>query len=253
MIDFHSHIIPKIDDGSKSMEETITMIEEAKMAGFTHVIATSHYIEDYYEANEEEREEYIKQIQEKIDGIDIIKGNEIYISQNIVNLIKNKKASTINQSRYVLFELPMNSNVLYLKDVIYEMQQNKLVPVLAHPERYSYIQKNPEWLIEYINMGVLFQANFGSVIGKYGKEAKRTVEILLRNNMIHFLGSDSHRRNSIYLEMPKIIKKLNKIISKEKIYELTTTNQKLVLKNKKIEVDEVKKIKLNFFEKINKI
>ena len=150
MIDFHSHIIPNIDDGSQSIEDTICMLEEAKKVGFTDIISTSHYIEDYYEVDEKKRKEYIDNIQKEVEGINIIIGSEIYVTHNIVNLINEKKASTINNTRYVLFELPMNSNVLYLKNVIFSLLENKFIPIIAHPERYSFIQKNPNWLIEYI-------------------------------------------------------------------------------------------------------
>ncbi len=250
MIDFHSHIIPNIDDGSQSIEDTICMLEEAKKVGFTDIISTSHYIEDYYEVDEKKRKEYIDNIQKEVEGINIIIGSEIYVTHNIVNLINEKKASTINNTRYVLFELPMNSNVLYLKNVIFSLLENKFIPIIAHPERYSFIQKNPNWLIEYIEMGVLFQANFGSIYGIYGKECQKTVQLLLKNNMIHFLGSDVHRKNSIYPKMPDILRKIEKVISKEKVYKLTTINLKLVLNNKKIEVDKPQKIKMGFWNKL---
>ena len=249
MIDFHSHIIPNIDDGSQSIEDTICMLEEAKKVGFTDVISTSHYIEDYYEVDEKQRKDYIDNIQKNVEGINIVIGSEIYITQNIVNLINEKKVSTINNTRYVLFELPMNSNVLYLKDVIYSLLENKYIPIIAHPERYSFIQKDPNWIIEYIEMGVLFQANFGSIYGIYGKQCHKTVQLLLKNNMIHFLGSDIHRKNSIYPKIPDILRRMEKVISKEKVYELTTINPKLVLNNKKLELDEPQKIKMGFWNK----
>ena len=252
MIDFHSHILPNIDDGAKSIEESVNLIKEAKIAGFTNVISTSHYLEDYYETDVEERNNLINKLNKDIEDIDIHIGSEIYITENIVDLIKGNKASTINNSRYVLFELPMNNNVLYLKEVIFRLIENDFIPIIAHPERYSFVQKNPNMLLELIEMGVLFQANYGSIIGYYGKEAKKIVKLLLENNMIHFLGSDVHRQNTIYKKMPEIIGKLDKLIGKEKLYELTTINPGLVLKNKKIEVDCPNKIKLSLWDKIVK-
>lgn len=249
MIDFHSHIIPGIDDGSKNLEETIQMIEEAKKVGFTDIISTSHYINNYYETNQNDRINYLSQIQSKVNSINLIIGSEIYVTQDIVMLIKQQMASTINNTRYALFELPMNNNILELKNIIYSLLENKYVPIIAHPERYSYVKENPNWLIEYIEMGVLFQSNFGSIIGLYGKEAQKTVELLLKNNMIHFLGSDVHRKNSIYTKIPEILKRLERIISKEKIQELTTINPKLVLEDRKLEIDEPIKIKKGFLGK----
>lgn len=252
MIDFHSHILPNIDDGAKSIEESINLIKEAEEVGFTDIILTSHYLEDYYEADVEERNNLISKLKKNINNINIHIGNEIYITENIIDLIKENKASTINDSRYVLFELPMNNNVLYLKEVVFSLIENDFIPIIAHPERYSFVQKNPNMLLELIEMGVLFQGNYASIIGYYGKDAQKTIKLLLKNNMIHFFGTDVHKANTIYIKIPKIIEKLEKIIGKEKLYELTTINPGLVLKNKKIEVDCPNKIKLSLWDKIIK-
>ena len=141
MIDFHSHILPNIDDGAKNIDESINLIKEAKIAGFTDIISTSHYLENYYESNAEERYDLIKELKKYNVDVDIHIGSEIYVSENIVDLIKENKASSINNSRYVLFELPMNNNVLYLKEVIFRLMENDFIPIIAHPERYSFVQK----------------------------------------------------------------------------------------------------------------
>ena len=95
MIDFHSHILPGVDDGSKSVEETFELLKEAKEAGFDSVISTSHYMEEYYEVNVAEREVWIKAISENLykKNIDLklYLGNEIYITQNIINLLETGK------------------------------------------------------------------------------------------------------------------------------------------------------------------
>ena len=227
MIDFHSHILPNIDDGSKSIEESINLIEEAKKAGFTDIILTSHYLENYYEANNTERQDLLKQICENNNlDVKLYLGSEIFVTENIINLINERKASTINNSKYVLFELPMNNNVLYLKELIFRLIENNFIPIIAHPERYSYVKKNPNMLLELIEMGVLFQSNYASIIGYYGKDAQITVKKLLKNNMIHFLGTDVHRQNTIYKKIPEILEKLEKLIGKEKLYELSNTNPK---------------------------
>ena len=253
MIDFHTHIIPKIDDGVKTLEDSIKTIIEAEKAGFTAIVSTSHYIEGSYEVAEEQRKELLYVIKSKLEKenskIDIYLGNEIYVSYNMAQLIKEKKASTINNSRYVLFELPMNNNLIYLKEIIYQLLEEKYIPIIAHPERYRYVQKNPNMILELIEMGVLFQSNFGSFIGMYGNNAKKTAKILLKHNMIHFLGSDVHRPETVYSNITIAIKEIMKIISKEKFEELTEVNPKCVLENKKVEIDMPKKIRMAFWKK----
>ena len=157
------------------------------------------------------------------------------------------KASSINETKYVLFETAFATEPQNLKDVIYSLMSNNYIPIIAHPERYSYVQKNPNMLLELIDLGVLFQSNFGSIIGQYGKEAKKTVNLLLKNNFIHFLGTDAHRKNTIYTAIPQALESLKEIISEKELEELTTINPNLVLENKEIYTRRPTKIKKGFF------
>ena len=254
MIDFHTHILPNIDDGARSIEETFNLIKEAKNAGFESIISTSHYMENYYETDTPEREVWVNAIYEnlKAKNIDIklYLGNEIYMTDNIIKLLEEGKASTINDTSYVLFEMPLNIEPMNLYDMVYEMIQCKLVPVLAHPERYTFVQQEPELIYDLIQKGVLMQANYGSIIGQYGKKAQMIVKKFFENNMIHFLGTDVHRQNTIYTKMPEILEELGSLIGEDKLEELTTTNPGLALRNKKIEISEPYPIELSLKEKI---
>lgn len=254
MIDFHTHILPNIDDGSRSIEETFNLINEAKNVGFEAIISTSHYIEEYYETNAPEREVWINAIYENLQAknidIKLYLGNEIYISENIIKLLEEGKASTINDTSYVLFEMPLNVEPMNLYDVIYEMMQYKLVPILAHPERYSFVQKEPELIYDLIEKGVLMQANYGSILGIYGEKPKMIVRKFLESNMIHFLGTDVHRQNTIYPKVPEALVEIKQIVGEEKLKELTTINPRLALHNKKIDIETPRKVKLTLKEKI---
>lgn len=235
MIDFHSHILPGIDDGSRNLEQSIAMVNEAKEAGFTKIISTSHYMENYYECNEKNRKELLEQVQKNVNGIELCLGNEIYITNNMIELLQNGQASSINGTKYVLFEFPLiTTRPMNDKEVIYRLVENGYIPIIAHPERYPFIQENPDYLFELEEMGALFQANYGSIIGMYGLKAKKILKILLKNNLISFLGSDVHRPEQVYNKMPKIIKKLKKIISNEEFEEFTEINPEKVLKNENI-------------------
>ena len=187
MIDFHSHILPGIDDGSKNLEQSIAMVNEAKKVGFTKIISTSHYMENYYECNEKNRKELLEQVQKNVNGIELCLGNEIYITNNIIELLQNGQASSINGTKYVLFEFPLiTTRPMNDKEVIYRLVENGYIPIIAHPERYPFIQENPDYLFELEEMGALFQANYGSIIGMYGLKAKKTLKILLKNNCQNF-------------------------------------------------------------------
>ena len=107
MIDIHTHILPNIDDGSKSIEETFNLIKEAKSVGFDSIVLTSHYREGYYETNSPEREVWLDAIRENLEAktidIKLYLGNEIYMSENIIKLLEEGKATTMNNTSYVLF------------------------------------------------------------------------------------------------------------------------------------------------------
>ena len=254
MIDFHTHILPNIDDGSESVEEAFNLIKEAKSVGFDSIISTSHYIEKYYEVGVKERCEWINALSEalKKESIDmnLYLGNEVYFSENIIQLLKENKIAKINNSRYMLFEFAMNVKPINVYDVLYEMLQNKIVPVLAHPERYSFVQKDPSFIYELIDAGVLMQVNYASIIGWYGKKAEILAKKFLESNMISFLGSDVHKQRTIYQKIPEILKKIEDIIGKEKLDNLTTINPKRALQNEDIEVPELKEFKYSFKEKL---
>ena len=235
MIDFHSHILPNIDDGSKSLEDSIKIVEEARQAGFNKIISTSHYMERYYECGESERIQLLEKVKENTKGVELFLGNEIYATYNMAELIEEKRASTINNSRYVLFELPLNSKPMNAEEIVYRLIENGYIPIIAHPERYSYVQDDIEFIEKLYDMGALLQANFGSIIGLYGKRAEKTVKKLFKEGLIQFLGSDVHRTNQIYPKMPKIMKKLKKILSDREIKELTELNAQKVLDNEEIE------------------
>lgn len=235
IIDFHTHILPNIDDGSTSEEETIKILEEAKKVNIVEIISTSHYIEKYYEASESQRAQLFQENWEKqernLNFPKLYLGSEIYITDSIVDLLKNRQASSINNSRYVLFELPMNTMYFKTKDIIFNLIENGFIPVIAHPERYLYVQENVEYAVELANMGALFQANYGSLIGMYGRKAKKTVKRLLEKRVIHFMGSDVHKSNSIYPKISECLKKLEKIVDEGTFEKITYLNAKKVLNN----------------------
>ena len=254
MIDFHSHIIPNVDDGSRSVEETFELLKEAKDAGFSGVISTSHYMEEYYETDVAERNVWIKAISESLGKKDIdlnlYLGNEVYITKNIINLLETRKATSINNSNYVLFEFPMNSKPMDMYDIIYDMLEYKLIPILAHPERYSFVQKDPNLVYDLIQKGVLMQSNYGSILGMYGEKAEIIVRKLLENNMVHFLGSDVHRSGSVYPKIHNCLREIETIIGEDKLEEISSVNPELVVENKRIDIDEPGEIKLSLKERM---
>ena len=235
MIDIHSHLIPNVDDGAKSPEETIELIKEAREAGITDIILTPHYIINSYEQNAETLILLKDKLQQIINSenikVNLHIGMEVYITDNLVEILKQNKILTLAGSKYLLMELPLNTNVQYLDMVIFKLIENNIIPIIAHPERYKFVQEDPSKVRELIESGCLIQSNIGSILGIYGKKAKKTIKYLLINDLINFIATDTHRKNTIYPLLEKGIKKIEKITGKEKAEELTNLNVQKILNN----------------------
>ena len=237
MIDIHCHLMPSVDDGAKDLEETLAMFENAYTSGVTDIILTPHYIKGTkYEINNEQKEKITNILREALRrtdmDIDIYYGNEVYIDNDLVNMIKEKKVATLADSRYVLVELPVNSMDNNAGNVFFNLRSNGYVPIIAHPERYVYFQKHPEKVMDYIKLGCLLQGDYMSLLGKYGKKAEKTLKILLKNGVIKFMSSDIHHSYNDY-HIPEAEKRTLKIVKDEDIVnKLFVENPESVINDK---------------------
>ena len=254
MIDVHSHIVFGVDDGSRTIDESIEIIKEAYNAGFRKIIATPHYMEGYYEKDVYEINKKISEIKVRLHEIhcdvQILQGNEIYITENITKLLENKKATSLNSQQYVLFELPLNAEAMNFNSVVYQILEVGGTPVLAHPERYPFVQSNPNVLLKLIENGVLIQSNYGSIIGQYKKESQITLKKMLEHRMVHLLGSDVHVARNIYPKIGRCIEEMRKIVEDDYIDLITTINPQKIINGEEIEDIEPIPIKESFFNKL---
>ena len=235
MVDTHNHILFDIDDGCRNIEESITLLRKMEELGFNKIILTPHYIKGTeHTSNNLEKTYKLNQLKEKIKekqiNIDLYLGNEIFITDNIIELLKNNSISSVNNSRYILIELPFENEIIGLIDILYELKYNKLIPIIAHPERYIYFQKNPSKIEELREEGILFQVNYSSILGLYGTKAKKTIKYLLKNGYVDFFGTDIHRTSNTYVlnNFKKIEKKIIRIIGTEKYKKIMKNGNKII-------------------------
>lgn len=256
MIDIHNHILPNIDDGSKSFEESINILKQAYESGVTDIIVTPHFIlGSSYSSKVKDNETILKELKNKLKleniNINLYLGNEIFVENNMLELLKNKSVTSLNKSRYVLFELPMNNNFKGLKDLLFNLQVNGYIPVIAHPERYRFIKENPEAIMELHQAGALFQVNVGSILGNYGDEARKTVMLLLKHQIPSFIATDTHHdTHEFYKKIIEVKNILKKYIPEDYIEELFNVNNKNILENKIFEPRETIPFKKGLFGKI---
>jgi phosphotyrosine-protein phosphatase (capsular polysaccharide biosynthesis) len=225
MIDLHLHILPGIDDGSSSLEESVRMAKRLSELGFKGAFCTSHYIADSPQAADNQTKNRLREkLQAELDKagikLKLLPGNEIYIDPKMVDYLTKGKASCLGgelsskkKHQHVLFELPFYAEVSYLRDIIFELKAKGLVPILAHPERYLFVQKKKEVIFEIVKLGVKLQSNYGSIVGQYGGKAKKIMKFLLKNRLVSYLGTDIHRaEGSLFLKFEKAEKKIIKLI-----------------------------------------
>lgn len=230
MIDMHNHILYGIDDGCKTIEESIETIKNMKKIGFNTIVLTPHYIEDSsFKANNNlklQRLEILKEelLKNNID-VNLFLGNEIFINESINELIINKEIRSINNTRYILIELPFNNQILNLDDYLYELKLKGYKIIIAHPERYTYFKDNYEEARKLYDSGVLFQVNYGSIIGQYGSSSLKLVKKLLKDDMVDFISTDIHKpSSSLFDKFDDIKHKIIKIIGEDKFKNISYNN-----------------------------
>lgn len=245
MVDIHSHILFGIDDGCKSIEDSVITIKRLEELGFDKIILTPHFIKGAsYSADNKEKKEKFNLLKEKLVenkvNVELYLGNEIFIDEKIDELILDKKIRSLNNSRYLLIELPFNNQINNIEDYLYELRLKGFIPIIAHPERYLFFQKNHEEAKKMYESGIFFQCNYESIIGKYGKDAMELFIYLLKGNMISFLGTDIHKPDAhIFENFESIKSKIKEYISLEKFEQITKQNVLKVLNDEDIEHEEV--------------
>lgn len=234
-IDIHSHILYGIDDGSRSLDESINIIKNMKNIGFNDIVITPHYIEGTsYNCNNFGKKILFNYLKEKVSeaGIDInlYLGNEIFVFDKIKEFLENGEIFALNDSKYLLIETPMQQEVANLDEYLFKLISHGYKVILAHPERYSYFQDDPSKIKKYIDMGVLFQSNYASITGRYGNHAIKTLKYFLKNNYITFLASDVHHENStFYDDFAKMKKEIIHIVGNETFEKLSYLNAKNII------------------------
>ncbi|MEQ9187292.1 MAG: CpsB/CapC family capsule biosynthesis tyrosine phosphatase [Cryomorphaceae bacterium] len=201
-VDVHSHFIDGIDDGARTIEESLTLLAGMRDLGYKKVITTPHVMSDYYRNTTEIITRGRDRIAEAADkaGIDIeIEcAAEYYLDADFMAKIKSKDILSFGKG-YVLFELPFLSEPPNVAEIIFEMQLAGYKPVLAHPERYAFWHHQFEKYQDIAEKGVVLQLNMNSLTGHYSPEVKEMSKRLVDHGLISLLGSDCHHERHIGL------------------------------------------------------
>lgn len=216
-VDVHSHLIPGVDDGVENFEDSLALLEKFEIAGYRKVITTPHIMQDFYDNSEENLKSIHLDLKKKaIDRglkIEIELAAEYYLDDKLNSRISDSNESFLTfGDNYLLFETSFMNQPFYLTEFIFKAKSRGFKPVLAHPERYLYLQSNPAMIKDLIERGVLLQLNANSLTGYYSKQVKQIAQKLIDQNLISFVGSDCHHEihfeNLIKSRNSKYYKKL---------------------------------------------
>lgn len=229
MIDIHNHLLYGIDDGSQSIEDSIEALRCMREFGYTDIILTPHYIKDSrYSSSASHNFELLKTLKKELknNNIDIrlYLGNEIFMDDDIFDLLKEGEIYSLNGTSYLLIELPMNGEYPDYIEVFKDLIDKGCHVILAHPERYYAFQMDYKKVDEVLRAGVLLQSNIDSLNGKYGSEAERMIKRLLKEKKISFIATDSHHKKHNYGEWTNAKNVALKFISEEEFNKLTVEN-----------------------------
>jgi len=196
MIDIHNHLLMNVDDGPVSEDEVLNLLHQAIDQGITNIMLTPHHYAGPYMTPKSTVVGKLAEIQKLIDDNDldiaVHHGQEIRINENIIADLATGFNTSLNDSRYILVEMPFTELPPFYETVIDELIENGYTPIIAHPERCAEIAGNPGLLYQLVNKGALAQVTAASVTGDFGEELQETAFKMIENGLIHIVASDAH-------------------------------------------------------------
>lgn len=207
-VDMHAHLIPGIDDGAKSLADSLTLIRGMQELGYEKLIATPHVYQDFYPNTREDILSGLAEVQQAVAaaGLDIRveAAAEYFMDEHFDALLAREELLGLDE-QHVLVEMSFFAEPPGLEERFFQMGAKGYRPVLAHPERYLYLAREPERFQRFREMGVRLQLNALSLSGHYGPEVKKLARLLLRQGQYDFLGSDLHHKAHLE-KLPKALK-----------------------------------------------
>ena len=208
MIDLHTHVLPGIDDGSQSMDMSLEMLSLAAESGVDIVVATPHCnipdeFENYVDEDLEALWERLEWERERADiPVQLCRGMEIFATPEMPDLLREGKVWTLNDTRYFLTEFAFDEDPDFCWQILRACEDLGYHPIIAHPERYFFVQEDPELAYEWCTAGYGLQVNKGSLLGRFGQEPWRIADLLVDHGLVACVASDAHRpyQRSTYME-----------------------------------------------------
>ena len=224
--DMHSHLLPGIDDGSPDIETSIQLISGMKKLGYKKLITTPHIMWDVYKNTNSIILEKLELVRgrladEQVD-VEIHAAAEYFIDEHLGELVERKEPLLSFGNNLVLVEFSMVSQPFEWKNTLFEMQIQGYQPVIAHPERYAYLDRNKNFYDELKGAGYLFQLNILSLSGQYGSSVAELARYLGKKGYYDLIGTDLHHARHLQaLKNPSVFSSIQQILDSGKILNST--------------------------------
>ncbi|HDP69230.1 MAG TPA: hypothetical protein ENN38_00245 [Actinobacteria bacterium] len=232
-VDIHSHILPHIDDGSQSMEESLEIARLAVKNNIEVMVATPHFKHGFYTPSKEKILSSLKKLRAALKAADIpleiLPGSEAIISPEMIRP-NNKQPLTLNQGHYMLVEFMLDEISPFFEEILFKLQLKNIKPIIAHPERIYPIIENPQIIYNLAQKGCLLQVNAASILGLLGKEIESLSHSLLKRGIVDFIASDVHRPNKEVLNLSKTVKVAAKYVGGDRARALVRENPLKIIK-----------------------
>lgn len=232
MIDIHSHILPNIDHGAKDMQTTMKMLRIAEEQGTTIIVGTPHYYEDILDIHYNDVLTVLDEVKKEAKAIglkiEVYAGQEVHFHIGLARKYKEGRLGTINASRYMLLELPNRELTQDIFNEIYLLQQEGVIPIIAHPERHKTLLRNNKEISKLLNKGYLFQLNGGSLLGQFNDKVKSNAEEFLKMGLYSFIGSDSHSDAERGTGLKEALYAIEKLVGKDVINTFSENGLKVI-------------------------
>ncbi|MBN8666798.1 MAG: hypothetical protein J0M30_04785 [Chitinophagales bacterium] len=220
--DMHSHLIPGVDDGAPDMETSLGLIRGLAGMGFKKLITTPHIMWEMYPNTHDDIRSRILELWQRVEeegiGVEIQAAAEYFLDGHFKSLLDTKESLLTISGNMVLVEFSMASPPLDLKEMLFDLQLQGYQPVIAHPERYVYHERNKEFFVELKAAGYLFQLNINSLAGFYGKSSQNLAQYMIKNDFYDLAGTDLHSfRHLEALGHPAIAGPLGKLIEQGRL------------------------------------
>lgn len=236
MIDMHNHVLYGVDDGAQSIEDSVEMLFKAKEIGFSGVVLTPHYMcyQNFTSpvAENKKRYETLKKILARAGlELDLYLGSELLYEYKLVDLIDKEEFTTLAGTPWFLVETIRHvGTATGVQNFMHKLKEKGYKAILAHPERYDFVQEDPNVLLDFMKSGVLIQCNYLSLVGYYGEPSRHTLEILLKHHMVQLMGSDAHQVEG-YERYPEARAAGVSLVGEEEWNRIMCRNPELLIKN----------------------